>query len=110
MTTPERKIDELESALGRLLIRFHDRSKEIEFLTTRVDVLEHFIRMQYPEYFAGEVGTKVDPELHPIPIVYGAPQEQATEHADGSVTWETRHKDGSVTQETIRYGEQRDKE
>lgn len=52
-----------------------EAEKTIERLTTRVDVLEHFIKMQFPEYFAGEVGTVVDLELNPIPILYGDPQE-----------------------------------
>lgn len=52
-----------------------DETQRREALQTRVDVLEHFIKMQFPEYFAGEAETVVDLGLNPIPIVYGAPQE-----------------------------------
>lgn len=50
-----------------------------EALQTRVDVLEHFIKRQFPEYFAGEAETEVDPSLKPIPITYGTPEESDPE-------------------------------
>lgn len=59
----------------QVYIRLYDEIKQREFLQTRVDVLEHFIQMKFPEHFAGEVGTVADPELNAIPIVYGEPQE-----------------------------------
>jgi len=62
-----------------LYLRLRDEIRAREYLQTRVDVLEHFIKMQYPEFFAGEVGTVVDPELNPIPISFGKPQEQFNE-------------------------------
>jgi hypothetical protein len=107
MVTTERRLDELEHAHGRLLIRFQDALSYIEVLKTRIDVLDHFIKSQYPEFFAGEAETKADPTLHPIPIIYGTPQEHAIEHGDGSVTWETTHKDGSVTREIIGNGDKK---
>lgn len=58
-----------------LYLRLYDEMKKREFLETRVDVLEHFIKLQFPEHFAGEAGTIADPELKPIPIVFGEPQE-----------------------------------
>lgn len=57
-----------------LYLLLRDQKRELDFLRTRVDVLEHFIKERYPQYFAGEVGTIADPELKPIVINYGAPQ------------------------------------
>jgi len=57
-----------------LYLRLRDETKAREYLQTRVDVLEHFIKQQFPEYFAGEVGTVVDPELKPIELNYGDPK------------------------------------
>ncbi len=56
-------------------LRLRDEVIARERLQTRVDVLEHFIKEQYPGYFAGEAETVADPELKPIPIIFGAPQE-----------------------------------
>ena len=58
-----------------LYLRLRDEIKAREYLQTRVDVLENFIKMQFPEYFAGEAETIADPALKPIPISFGAPQE-----------------------------------
>lgn len=58
-----------------LYLRLRDEIRAREYLQTRVDVLEHFIKMQYPEYFAGEAETEVDPDLNPIPISFTKPQE-----------------------------------
>lgn len=60
----------------RVYLHLRDEVQTREALQTRVDVLEHFIKMQFPEFFAGEVGTVVDPDLKPIPIVFGEPQEK----------------------------------
>lgn len=56
-----------------LYLRLHDEVKAREYLQTRFDALENFIKDQYPQYFAGECGTIADPELKPIAIVFGAP-------------------------------------
>lgn len=59
----------------RLLLLITDERRARETLQTRVDVLEHFIKREFPEYFAGEAETIVDPTLNPIPITFTAPQE-----------------------------------
>jgi hypothetical protein len=43
--------------------------KEVAALRTRVDVLSHFITMKFPEFFAGEAQTVVDPDLKPVQII-----------------------------------------
>lgn len=58
-----------------LYLHLYHEIKAREILQTRVDVLEHFIKQRYPEYFAGEAETVADPELNAIPIVYGEPEE-----------------------------------
>jgi len=58
-----------------LYLRLFDEMKKREFLETRIDVLEHFIKMKYPNEFAGDADTITDPELKAINIVYGEPQE-----------------------------------
>ena len=70
----------------RLLMRLRTEEKAREELQVRVDVLEHFIKRQFPEFFAGEVGTVCDPDLKPIPIIYGAPQEVP----DGKGNWKPK--------------------
>jgi hypothetical protein len=59
-------------------------------LQTRVDVLEWFIKQQYPGHFAGDTSPEtvgVDDTLKPIPIIFGEPQEQLNERTG---EWETR--------------------
>lgn len=59
----------------RLLLLLTDLRRDFNALQTRHDAMEYFIKKEFPEYFAGEADTVVDPELKPIPIVYGEPQE-----------------------------------
>ncbi len=65
-----------EADRGTLLTLLYNEVKTREALQTRVDVLEHFIKMQFPEHFAGEANTIADPELKPIEIIYGEPEER----------------------------------
>jgi hypothetical protein len=80
--------DDLEAVYTRLLIRFQDHLAAFNEMRVRFEIMEKFVKDQYPAYFAGEVGTVVDPDLNPIPIVYGAPQEIGIPQADGSTRWE----------------------
>lgn len=66
-----------------LLLR--DQKRAHDELKTRVDVLEWFIKERYPQYFAGEIGTVVDPDLNPIPITFDKPQEENRD------TWKDRN-------------------
>lgn len=54
-----------------LYLQLHDLRKQVEFLTSRHDEMERFIKDQYPQYFAGEVGTTIDPELNPVELHLG---------------------------------------
>lgn len=81
---------ELRSWAGRIYLALTDLQKEKDALNTRVEVLEHFIRERFPEYFAGEVGTEIDPDIKPIEIVFGEPQERLNEKTQ---QWERRNGD-----------------
>jgi len=59
-----------------LLKRHNELSARHDELAARFGILEHFIKEQFPEHFAGEVGTVADPELKPQVIVYGEPEEK----------------------------------
>lgn len=52
-----------------LLIR--DQAKAIAALNTRLEVLEYFVKDKFPGEFAGEVGTVIDPDLHPVELHLG---------------------------------------
>lgn len=65
-----------------MLLRYQSLQRSHNELETRFSVIEKFVKDQYPQFFAGEVGTINDPDLKPIPIVYGAPQEAGEEFAD----------------------------
>lgn len=71
--------------LEELYLVSRDQKRTIDYLTTRLEVIELFLKRQYPEYFAGEVGTICDPDLNPIPIVFGTPQEENRD------TWQQRN-------------------
>ena len=64
-----------DARLDAEVLRRVDAERAADILRVRVDTLEHFIKQQFPGYFAGEVGTVVDTDLNPIPIIYGEPQE-----------------------------------
>lgn len=73
----------------RVYLYLHEEIKARQALQTRVDVLEHFIRMQFSGHFAGETTPEsvgVDDTLKPIPIVFGEPQERLNERTG---EWET---------------------
>jgi len=72
----QKQIDGLETRINRNYIELRDEIRQRKELQVRFDLMEQFVKERYPEYFAGEVGTVVDPDLKPIPIVYGEPQEQ----------------------------------
>lgn len=65
----------LDTRCDTLLLRNVDLARVNDELKTRVDVMEHFIKQQFPGQFAGEVGTVTDSDLNPISIIYGEPQE-----------------------------------
>lgn len=78
-------------SIDRVYLMVRDLEKSRDALNTRVEVLEHFIRERFPEYFAGEVGTVVDLELNPVQIIYGnvATNAQAQERYNDTLkTWE----------------------
>jgi hypothetical protein len=52
----------------RLYLYHRELVKKCEALETRVQVLEHFVMMKFPEYFAGEARTVTDPDLAPVVI------------------------------------------
>ncbi|MDE2019760.1 MAG: hypothetical protein KGJ13_05450 [Patescibacteria group bacterium] len=57
-------------------------------MATRVDVIDHFIKDRFPEFFAGEAGTINDPDLKPMAIDFKAkPQEFSERDSDGNVAW-----------------------
>ncbi len=68
-------LSELETRLNEEILKRVDLGKRNDELRVRVDVLENFIKQQFPGFFAGEVGTVADTDLKPIPIIYGEPQE-----------------------------------
>ena len=55
----------------RLYLLIHDLRREHEALKVRHDAMENFIKDQYPQYFAGEVGTIADPALAPVNLTTG---------------------------------------
>lgn len=54
-----------------LYLRYLDLQRSHEFLTERVNQLEKFIKDQYPQFFAGEAETVVDPELNAVTLHLG---------------------------------------
>lgn len=73
--TLDQKITELSARQDEAYLRFRDALTKLDALTTRVDVLDYFIKKQFPEHFAGEAETVPDDDLNPIPIIYGEPEE-----------------------------------
>lgn len=75
----------------RVYLYHRELEKLVQAQETRLQVLEHFIKQQFPEYFAGEVGTVVDDDINPIAITYGEPQERFNEVKQ---KWERRNAAG----------------
>lgn len=72
-----KQIEQLESRVNRMYLELRDEIRARCELQVKFLLIEQFVKEQYPEFFAGEVGTIVDPDLKPIPIIYGEPQEPA---------------------------------
>lgn len=69
-------LSEVETRLNEEILRRNDLGKQCDAMRVRLDIMENFIKQQFPGFFAGEVGTVADAELNPIEIVYGEPQER----------------------------------
>jgi len=67
-------------------LRLHNLQTAHDALNTRVQVLEHFIKERFPEYFAGEAGTVADPDLRPIELDLKAKPQEVWN--DESKKWE----------------------
>lgn len=77
-------------SIERVYLELRDEVQLREALETRVQVLEHFIKDQFPGYFAGEVVTVVDPDLHDTDVTFGAAQERFNQDTQA---WERRNAD-----------------
>lgn len=51
----------------------HEQQQKIIALETRLEVMEFFIKKQFPEFYAGEADTVVDPEFNDVVIDTAAP-------------------------------------
>lgn len=80
----------------RVYLLLREAEKKIETQDVRIQVLEHFIRERFPEYFAGEAGTTIDPELKAIELTFGEPQERLNEQTQ---KWERRNATGDWEQQ-----------
>jgi hypothetical protein len=66
-----------EDQIYRLIVRQQELTNQLNELQTKFAAIEHFVKDQFPGFFAGDAGTITDPELHPVPITYGNPRELA---------------------------------
>lgn len=82
----------LEDQIAMLSMRLHDATTKAATLTTRVDVLEHFIKQRFPDAFAGETSpeiTGVDDDLKPIAIDFKTLPQEVFNERNGD--WEKRN-------------------
>lgn len=82
----------LEDQIAMLSTRLHDANKRIEYLTTRFEVIEHFVKQRFPDAFAGETSpeiTGVDDTLKPIPIDFKTQPQEVFNETSGQ--WENRN-------------------
>lgn len=81
-----------------LYLQLLDLTRKFDALEVRHDAMESFIKDQYPNYFAGEVGTIADPELKPVNLTVGQEprDDPATcthpenRHYKKSVSWQKK--------------------
>ncbi|MDE2019962.1 MAG: hypothetical protein KGJ13_06490 [Patescibacteria group bacterium] len=86
--TDQELLQSLVNKVDGMIIRLHDLRMELQNQSTRIDVLENFVREKFPEHFAGEVGTVADPDLKPVSIDFVTkPQEFSETDNNGNIIW-----------------------
>lgn len=58
-------------SLEEIYLQLRDEIRKRENLEVRVNVLDDFIKKQYPGFFAGEAETIADPAIAPLEIPLG---------------------------------------